>query len=398
MGAKYTVNAQAGVLELALDGVIGDDWAEDPITAAGVRKALAAAPGVGEIRVAINSPGGSFFEGLQIYQLLQSHPATVTVLHGALVASSASLIAMAGDKRIAHETSQLLVHNPWTIVAGNENELRKVADDLHTLSGSLVLAYASRTGMAEDAIRSLMDEDRYMSAAEALKLGLLTEVTSVGKPADPVPAEQARAQLNNLRAQARQRLAAMAAVTDQPKAPSAAKEIPTVNLALIVAALGLPDSATEVEVADAIKAHKSVRDDHQKVLDAVGAKTSEEAIGIVAALKGADERATAAEKQLSELRASAEKSERDQIVATLRAEKRVTPAQEKDLLPALSIEALKAFAKTAPKVSAMASDGLREPGAAATGHKAFKDMSAAEQRELAISDPELYEALKSKDA
>lgn len=394
MGAK--VKALGDSLELVIDGIIGDMWAEDPVTAEGVRKALATMPDAKAITVHVNSPGGDFFDGLQIYQLLDSHPARVTVRIGALAASSASLIAMAGDEIIAHETSQFLVHDPWTIAAGNEADFRKLADDLHTLSGSLVLAYQARTGMGEKELRSLMAEDRYMSAAEALKLGFLTSVTQA-KAKESVTPEQARAQLTSLRAHARQRLAAMAAVQDSTQAPGA-EENDTVKNEAIIAALGLTEGAQDADIQSAIAALRASSDGAQKVLAAAGAKTVDEAVGILAALKGADERAQAAETALADLRAKAEQADRDGIVATLRAEGKVTPAQEKDLLPALSLEALKAFARTAPKITALTKDNLSEPGAGAPVTKAFKDMSAAEQRELALSDPELYDQLSRQSA
>ena len=412
MGARCIANVGGDHVDLAIEGVIGDLWwTDDPVTAASIGKLLKAAPNAKTMTVAINSEGGSFFDGVQIYQLLSEHPARVTVKVGALAASAASIVAMAGDEIIAHETSNLLVHRPWTWADGNEDDLRRVADDLRALNETLVVAYVARTGMSEEAIRALLIEDRYMGAKEALELGFVTSVLP-SKTKETVTQEQARASLDRLRSQVRSRRH-LAAATNTTPAPSA-KEKDNVNLALIIAALGIAASATEEQVDAEVRRLKASDSDAKKLYARLGVSNADEATGVVVALeascesgaetlqglgvkleKGANPAATAI-ATIEAFATATEKSERASVIAKLRAECRVTPAQERDLLPALNLTALKAFAESAPKVALLQPSTLREPGNASStlASKPFSEMTPAEQRELNLADPNLYDELK----
>lgn len=129
-----------------------------------------------EIRVHINSYGGEVSEALAIMNTLMSHKARVTTIVDGFACSAASVILMAGDKRIAQSCSNILVHPASTIVAGNAAQLRAEADDLDTVTEQSVTAYAARTGRSREEIVSLMAEDRFMAPEEALEWGFVTEI------------------------------------------------------------------------------------------------------------------------------------------------------------------------------------------------------------------------------
>ena len=76
---------------------IGEDWYGNGVTSKRVSAALRAI-GKTDVTVSINSPGGDYFEGLAIYNLLRDHPAKVTVKIVGIAASAASVIAMAADE------------------------------------------------------------------------------------------------------------------------------------------------------------------------------------------------------------------------------------------------------------------------------------------------------------
>lgn len=435
----------SGELELNIIGVIGDGWDESPVTAKDVRKALSQNKEVKRIVVNIDSPGGSFFDGLAIYQMLQDHPATVECVIGACAASAATIVAMGCDTITMHETSTFLVHPVWTVAIGNAAELRKIADDVDALSESAVKAYAARTGMDPGAARSLMAEDRYMSAEEAHSLGFCTDIRKAkGKP---MPEQQLRAEIETMRTIATAsasalRMAAMApteSTTEQqsggavsthvPPAPTAPVASNTkdehMNLALFAAALGLPEGATEADFTakitqlkasadagsklvssvgaksadeafgtiEALKANvgQSDAEGHGKVLAALGVKNADEALGTIGALQSTKERLAVAEAKLDEFKAQQQKSERDEVIAKLEAEGKCTPVQKTELFPKLSIDGLKAFAATA--VPILRGDGKREPKSAT---KAYKDMTNAERVALHDSDPELFNQLRNE--
>lgn len=127
----------------------------------------------GDVEVRLNSPGGLVSEGLAIYNALR--PRKPTVYIDGVVASIASLIAMAGATIVAAENSLLMIHDPWTDATGNPAQLRRTADLLDKHLDAMVGAYA-RSGVNESRLRSMMADETWMTADEALDLGFVDEI------------------------------------------------------------------------------------------------------------------------------------------------------------------------------------------------------------------------------
>ncbi|WP_454752074.1 head maturation protease, ClpP-related [Cupriavidus necator] len=128
------------------------------------------------INLSINSPGGSVFDGLAIYNALRASGKTINVRVIGIAASIASVIAMAGDKITMPENTFMMVHNPWTFAYGNADELRDLADTLEKIGSSLVATYVARTGKSEQEIKDLLAAESYLTATEAKDLGFADEV------------------------------------------------------------------------------------------------------------------------------------------------------------------------------------------------------------------------------
>ncbi|NCP40670.1 MAG: Clp protease ClpP, partial [Rhodoferax sp.] len=92
---------------------IGESWDGSGMTAKRMSAILRGIGASRDITVNLNSPGGDFFEGVAIYNLLRQHQAKVTVNVMGLAASAASIIAMAGDDINMGEGSFLMIHNAW---------------------------------------------------------------------------------------------------------------------------------------------------------------------------------------------------------------------------------------------------------------------------------------------
>jgi len=135
-------------------------------------KAIAA----NKIKLRINSPGGSVFDAIAIYNYMQSSEKTFNVLVDGIAASAASFIAMAGDTLTMPANTFLMIHNAWMSVYGNPEELRKAADDLDKFNDSIVMSYVDKTGMEESEIRKLMDDESWISGEEAQEMGFADEV------------------------------------------------------------------------------------------------------------------------------------------------------------------------------------------------------------------------------
>jgi ATP-dependent Clp endopeptidase proteolytic subunit ClpP len=147
-----------------------DWWTGDGVTAKRVSAALRSI-GDNDVTVKINSPGGDVFEGLAIYNLLREHKGKVTVQVLGLAASAASFIAMAADEVQIARAGFLMIHNSWTGVAGDRNEIREVADFLEQIDGTLADIYAVRTGDSIEVMSKLMDEETWMGGSAAIDAG-----------------------------------------------------------------------------------------------------------------------------------------------------------------------------------------------------------------------------------
>ena len=119
----------------------------------------------------LNSPGGSVFDAVAIYNALQRHAGRVTVSIDGIAASAASYIAMAGDEIIMPENAFLMIHDPSGMVMGTAADMRAMAEALDKIGASLLRGYAAKSGKPEKDIAKLMARETWLDAAEALEMG-----------------------------------------------------------------------------------------------------------------------------------------------------------------------------------------------------------------------------------
>ncbi|MCC4374628.1 Clp protease ClpP [Limosilactobacillus reuteri] len=170
--------------EMYIDGeIVTDEYEDTDTSAAGFRNALKSLGDVKNINLHINSPGGSVFEGIAIYNMLKQNSARINVYIDGLAASIASVIAMSGDAIFMPSNSMMMVHNPWVMAIGNANELRKQADDLDQITKSSVQTYLAKAGdkLDEKTLTQLMDDETWLTAQEAVDYGLADEVMEPNK-------------------------------------------------------------------------------------------------------------------------------------------------------------------------------------------------------------------------
>lgn len=145
------------------------------VSAAAVLATLRANPN-SPCRVLINSPGGDAFEGLALYEALRSHAGRVTVEVLSLAASAASVIAMAGDEVVMAPGAMIMIHDALTWTAGNEADHLAAAALLGKVSDMLAEIYAARAGGTASAWRTVMRQEGWFTAAEAVAAGLADRV------------------------------------------------------------------------------------------------------------------------------------------------------------------------------------------------------------------------------
>ncbi|HGE7088401.1 TPA: head maturation protease, ClpP-related [Klebsiella aerogenes] len=158
--------------ELLIYGYIGE-W--DEVSSADVVKQLKTITS-DTINVRINSYGGSVFTAQAILSSLKRHPANVTVYIDGIAASAATIIAMAGDKIIIPSNAMMMIHNPWTFAAGDADELRDIAEMMDKVRDSILAAYSEKTGLSNEQLIELMNDETWLSADEAVELGFADEL------------------------------------------------------------------------------------------------------------------------------------------------------------------------------------------------------------------------------
>lgn len=129
------------------------------------------------LTVRINSYGGEVAEGLAIYNLLKSYEGEVTTVCDGFACSAASVVFMAGAKRIMPRSSLLMIHNAWTWASGDADDLRKAAEDLEKITQPSVEIYTSVSNLDADEIKAMMDAETWFDADEALGYGFATEIS-----------------------------------------------------------------------------------------------------------------------------------------------------------------------------------------------------------------------------
>lgn len=160
------------------------------VTARKFASSMKALGDLDHINLHIHSPGGDVFDGIAIYNLLNSHTASKTVYIDGLAASMASVIAMVGNPIIMPENAMMMIHKPWGITGGDANDMRDYADLLDKVEAVLIPSYAKKTGKSSDELALLLGEETWMTAQECLEHGFADQIST---------AVQAMARINSKR-------------------------------------------------------------------------------------------------------------------------------------------------------------------------------------------------------
>ena len=174
-------------------------WLYDEIgpwgtTASDVATALSQVP-TSRVTVRVNSPGGSVFDGIAIYNLLRSHAGGVDVVVDGLAASAASFIAQAGETVTMAPHSRMMIHDAIGFAYGNAADMLELAALLDDLSANIADIYAESAGGDAAAFRELMLAETWLDPAQAVELGLATSTGDAaaagdgGDGEDPAAAE-----------------------------------------------------------------------------------------------------------------------------------------------------------------------------------------------------------------
>src|SRR5450830_175389 len=133
--------------------------------------------GVSPVIAAFNSIGGELFDGLAIHNALSRLGERCTGRIDALAASAAGVAVCGAHRVVIAANAMLMIHNPWTYAAGDAEDLRKVADALDQSLEAIIAAYKSKApDIDEVELRRMVDAETWLTANEAVALGLADEV------------------------------------------------------------------------------------------------------------------------------------------------------------------------------------------------------------------------------
>lgn len=185
---------------LFLNGTITEEsWFDDDVTSQLFKDELLSDRG--DITVWINSPGGDCIAAAQIYNMLMDYKGNVTVKIDGIVASAASVIAMAGTKVLVSPVSMMMIHNPMTVAFGNTGEMEKAIAMLDEVKESIINAYEIKTGLSRTKLSHLMDAEIWMNANMAVELGFADEVMKRNEAENDIPQPAVAATYSRMQSQ-----------------------------------------------------------------------------------------------------------------------------------------------------------------------------------------------------
>lgn len=171
-------DAENNVSELTIYGVIGESWFSDSYTSAkDVDDALNEANGK-DVLIRLNSPGGSAFDGIAIYNRLvaykEQHKAKITVRVDGYACSSASVFPLAADEVIMGAGSMYMIHEASVGLWGTKGDLRAQAELLEKLEDGIIDIYQTKTNISREELREKVNNETWFNSHEAVELGFAT--------------------------------------------------------------------------------------------------------------------------------------------------------------------------------------------------------------------------------
>ena len=130
------------------------------------------------IKIFINSPGGSVFDGYAIYDAIRFVRPRVKIISTGLSASAATVIMLAAEKedRLSFPNARIMIHQPSIRSYGVAEDIKRTAEQVIKTRQQINELYARETGQPVEKVAEDTDRDYWMSAQEALDYGLITRI------------------------------------------------------------------------------------------------------------------------------------------------------------------------------------------------------------------------------
>lgn len=170
----FNLNSAGQPAEIRIYDNIGIKTEESPgYFAAAFGAALAKVPKESQVRIRINSRGGSLPEAQTMCSLLKERAGKTECLIDGVCMSSATLIACSCDSARMVRGGLFMIHNPQGEREGDAKVFRNAAKVLESYTAFAVSIYAAKTGLSPETLSDMMDKVTYLDCDEALKLGFI---------------------------------------------------------------------------------------------------------------------------------------------------------------------------------------------------------------------------------
>lgn len=257
-------NKTENSVDILIYGVIGDSWFEESITA---RQFFADFKALekeySRINVRINSPGGSVFDGLSIFNTIRNSAVETHTYNDGLCASMAAAILMAGKTVHAADNALMMIHSPSTGAWGNARDFQQVLEALDKVQEGLITCFTSRNSdkTADEIKTAYFDySDHWLTADEAMAESFIDEIEKgnkkVSEKATSLSHDQVIAQFDSL-VKGRN---LFDRVFTQVQSLFSINNETDMDLKKLIKACGLQDNATEQDVLDWIAEHGNPTD------------------------------------------------------------------------------------------------------------------------------------------
>jgi ATP-dependent protease ClpP protease subunit len=168
------------------------------VTASAIAESLRAAGG-DDLDIAIASPGGSVFDGIEIYNAIRDYKrmypkSQILITLKGLAASMASYIASSdvADMVLAEDNAVFMIHNPWSVMIGDYDDMQKEAEFLSGLASLMANAYSARTKKSKSEIKKMMDAETWLFGDEIKAAGFVDDIIQSTNH-DPTPSDDKKA-------------------------------------------------------------------------------------------------------------------------------------------------------------------------------------------------------------
>ena len=169
--------------DIHLNGYIDDEaWFGDEITPEALHGMLypEGEEAQGDLRIFLNSYGGSCNAAVRMFDDLRAYPDSVHIIVSGTAASAATVLAMAADRLEMTPGSLWMIHDPGVMVWGNERDLEEAVRLLRACKESILNVYGRRCRKTRDEISAMMRNTTWMDAGQALQEGFIDGMIDMG--------------------------------------------------------------------------------------------------------------------------------------------------------------------------------------------------------------------------